>query len=109
MAKHGFGIMDRNPEPSERFDVYEPEKYDCIFVNDDFIEPLLEELTAVDFYWHGLAYPGKGLAYCGITLIPPSSMEKVIGIISGEEGTDELVRLLQKAKEENKYIIHYGI
>ena len=71
MAKHEFGIMNVSPKPHERYDSYEPEKYNCISVHDDCIEPLLDKLEQIESYWHTLERPGKGLACYGITLIPP--------------------------------------
>lgn len=109
MAKHEFGIMMINPKPNERYDTYEPEKYGCISVHDDFIEPLLEKMSVIDCYWHTLECPNKNIAYCGITLIPPDSMNRFIEILNGAAGTDELKQLIIRAKEENKFIIHYGI
>ena len=67
MPTHKFGIMKKAPKQSERFDVYVPEKYDCISVNDDDIEPLLEKLSQIPCFWHTLERPEKNLAYCGIT------------------------------------------
>ena len=74
MAKHEFGIMPVAPQPGERYDQYGPWKYGCISVDDDYLEGIIEKLTSIDFYWHALSVEGKGLAYCGITLIPPSSL-----------------------------------
>ncbi len=37
MAKHEFGIMQRDPTDKDRFDIYEPQKYSCIVVDDDLI------------------------------------------------------------------------
>lgn len=34
MANHEFGIMQNQPMNKERFDEYEPNKYDCIVVDD---------------------------------------------------------------------------
>jgi len=45
MAKHEFGIMDSFDE-NIWYNVYEPEKYDCISVSDDIIEMLLDDSTA---------------------------------------------------------------
>lgn len=109
MAKHDFGIMKIAPKLNERYDAYEPEKYDCLSVDDDYIEPLLEKLSIVDCYWHTLEQSGKGLAYCGITLIPPSSIGEFLGLIEGNIGTEELKSLLVKAKEDNHFVIHFGI
>lgn len=35
MAKHEFGIMKTEPGIKERFDTYEPQKYNCIAIHDD--------------------------------------------------------------------------
>ncbi len=109
MAKHEFGIMKITPKLNERYDTYEPEKYDCISIHDDFIEPLLDKLAHIDCYWHTLDRPEGGLAYCGITLIPPSSLEQFVVLLDGTIGTDELKSLLLKAKAEDKFVIHFGI
>ena len=42
MAKHEFGIFEAAPEPETSYDTYESKKYDCIAVDDAYIEPLLE-------------------------------------------------------------------
>ena len=36
LAKHEFGIMQDAPEPEKRYDEYEPRKYNCIAVDDDY-------------------------------------------------------------------------
>ncbi len=109
MAKHEFGIMDRTPVSKERYDCYEPEKYKTIFVEDELLEPLHKRLNDIDFFWHSLDVPGKGLAYCGITLIPPESMDAAVKILEEEPKLVELKKLLLKAKEKNKFVIHYGL
>lgn len=109
MAKHEFGIMNVKPKPNKRYDSYEPEKYDCISVHDDYIEPLLEKLAVLECFWHTLDRPEKNLAYCGVTLIPPSSFNEFIEILDGTIGTEELRRLILRAKQEEKFIIHFGI
>ena len=111
MANHEFGIMQNQPMNKERFDEYEPNKYDCIVVDDNFIEPILTDLQKVDCYWHTLQISGKCLAYCGITLIPPESMDILIKILLLQDKLEytDLIYLANQAKEENKYIIHFGI
>ena len=37
MPKHEFGIMQKEPSFYEHYDTYEPQKYNCIAVDDDFI------------------------------------------------------------------------
>ncbi len=48
MAKHEFGIMMNTPQQSERYDEYEPWKYDCISVDDKDLEDAVKRLTFVD-------------------------------------------------------------
>ena len=111
MSKHNFGIMNNKPMNEERFDEYEPNKYNCISVDDDFIESILSELQTVNCYWHTLQNKGDGLAYCGITLIPPESMDSLKNTLLLQDKIEykDLISLVNKAKEENKYIIHFGI
>ena len=73
MPKHEFGIMKCAPAKGKIFEKYEPLKYNCISVDDEYILPLLEPLSNELFYWHTIDVTGKGLAYCGITLISPKS------------------------------------
>ena len=111
MPKHEFGIMQRDPTNKDRFDAYEPQKYNCIIVDDDAIEPILVDLTNMECYWHTLQRPGKGLAYYGITLIPPKSMDTFIRVLYSQSEVKyiSLIFLANRAKENNRYIIHFGI
>ncbi len=109
MAKHEFGIMQNAPKSRKRYDEYEPQKYNCIAVDDCHIENLDAHLIQVDFYWHTLDMPAKGMAYTGITLIPPTSMQAFIAIIKDINGLNELKDLLEKALSENKWVIHFGL
>lgn len=109
MAKHEFGIMKNNPKPSVRYDAYEPQKYNSISVDDDYIEQIVPRLNDVEFYWHSLDMPAKGLAYCGVTLIPPASIERMIEVIKTVDALSDLTQLLQKAQSENNWVIHFGL
>ena len=109
MAKHNFGIMEYIPVHGERYDNYEPWHYSCICVDDDFIEPLLSKFGSIDLFWHSVDVPGKGLAYCGITLIPPESIDAMIQIIDKIPELSHLEKLLSGARAQNKYVIHFGI
>ena len=93
------------------FDTYEPNKYNCIEIDDDFIEPILLELQSIDCYYNTICNKGNGLAYCGITLIPPSSIDTFIEVLLRKHMIeyDLLIDLLKKAKKNNKYVIHFGI
>lgn len=109
MAKHEFGIMQTVPEKSKRYDEYEPQKYNCITVDDDYLEDIAVRFNDIDFFWHTLDIKGKGLAYCGVTLVPPSSMQEFISVIDSISELTELKELLSKAYAENKWIIHFGL
>lgn len=109
MARHEFGIMQIPPKSGERYDEYEPEKYHCISVDDDFIEPLTWKVSDIDCYAHTVDIPMKGLAYCGITLIPPESLSEFISISGEDEKLAELTKLMLEAQKQNKFVIHYGL
>lgn len=84
VAKHEFGIID-SFEENKWYSYYEPEKYNCISVNDDLIEELIikynEELTAIKTYFQVTSQPDTGLDNCGVTLIPPESLKQFRDII----------------------------
>ena len=102
-------MMPSAPEKGIRYDKYEPYKYNCISVDDDYLENLVSDFDHIDCYWHTIDVPGKGLAYCGVTLIPPTSMLDFIKIIENIRELSELKNLMQKAYHERKWIIHYGL
>ena len=109
MAKHEFVIMDIAPTLKQEYNKYEPEKYHCISVEDEYIEPLLKELSVIPCYWHSLKQEKRGLAYYGITLIPPHSLKEFISVIDSKMQFNELRNLLSKASNDNKFVIHFGI
>ena len=47
MLKHEFGMMMADPEPEQIFEEYEPEKYDCIAVDDEYVQEVAEMLAGV--------------------------------------------------------------
>lgn len=109
MPKHDFGIMQIPPQRGAHYNRYEPEKYHCISVDDDYLEPLLGKLKVMKCYWHTVNRPEFGLAYTGITLIPPESLDIFIEIIWNNPKLSELMALLKEAEENGKYVIHFGI
>ena len=109
MARHEFGIMDIAPRSGEEYIDYEPELYNCISVDDEIVERIDRKIKDVKCFWHTVDRPQKGLAYCGITLIPPESMMEIIAVLGEEAGVLSLTCLLQKAERENKLVIHFGL
>ena len=106
---HEFGIMAEDPLPGERYDSYEPWEYNAISIHDDFIEPLIPRLNDIDMFWHTVDVPGKGLAYCGITLIPPTAYPEVLELIRPVPELKPLSELVECAFKEQRYIIHFGL
>ena len=109
MAKHEFGIMQNAPQKGVRYDEYAPWKYNCISVNDDCLEDIVANFDHIDFYWHTLNVPAKGIAYTGITLVPPTALQAFIAVIKDIAELNELKDLLEKALVENKWVIHFGL
>ncbi len=109
MARHEFGIMQTSPQKGERYDEYEPHKYNCISVDDEYIEEIDKKLLDMPAFWHTIDRAEKGLAYCGITLIPPTSAEYIMRSLPAENELLEFMELLKTAQKENKFIIHYGL
>ena len=117
MATHEFGIMEQPPEPGRWYSVYEPEKYNCVYVDDEIIEPLWavgapEAVLSAPTYYQTLSQPGKGLDYTGVTLIPPDSLAPFIDYFLTSCDPAEawqLTDLLKRAQREGKFVIHFGI
>ncbi len=109
MAKHQFGIMATTPQDGVRYDEYQPEKYGCIDVDDEIVEILCSQMRGMPTYYHSLDVPGENLAYCGITLIPPSTSAMIICLLKEINDTEELKNLFEKAVKDNKFVIHFGL
>ncbi len=109
MAKHEFGIMERAPRTGERYDEYEPELYGCISVDDELIEKMAWDVQNVHCFWHTVDRAGKGLAYTGVTLIPPESLGEIIEVLGEKNEFSALRCLLEKAMREEKFVIHFGL
>ena len=109
MLKHQFGIMMADPELGQIFEEYEPEKYDCIAVDDEYVQEVAEMLAGVSVYWHGLDRPESGLVYHGITLIPPESIEEVIEAIKDVPEMRRLMEMLVVAERKQKFVIYFWV
>ena len=110
MAVHEFGIMPSAPG-TERYDAYEPQRYGCVEVSDDLLETVLPQLDGLECFWHTTLCPGRNLAYCGITLIPPQSLPTFLRVLcaSGKSGFAPLICLLEQAERQQCYLIHFGL
>lgn len=109
MAKHEFGMMPLAPENGVRYDEYEPKRYHCIAVDDDIIETVDPLFCKIPMFWHTTDVPGKGLAYCGVTLIPPDASRRMLEVLPENPELDELRTLLETACASERWVIHFGI
>lgn len=109
-----FGIIDAFQKDKD-YSIYEPEKYHCIAIDDDYIDDWWDDLTRIKTYFHCYNRPAVALARWGITLIPPESLEPFYNILVADERSrsskelQDLMALLRRAITENKYVIHYGV
>ncbi|PKG23266.1 short-chain dehydrogenase [Niallia nealsonii] len=111
---HEFGIID-DFNREKNYNDYTPQKYHCISVDDDIIQSLYEHLSIIKTYFHSFTRPEYGLAYYGITIIPQESLSIFYDVVTSSRyfkqsaELSELALKIIQAKEEQKYMIHYGI
>lgn len=76
---------------------------------------MIKQVMMMKTYFHTYERPANGLAYSGITLIPPESLPTLLDIVLSNKTrrkSEELIDLAKKikeAQEAKKYMIHYGI
>ena len=114
MPKAEFGIIDKI-ESRNDYSNYEPQKYHCIQIDDEYIDDWWSKLVIMKSYFHNLDRPELGLARWGVTIIPPESLVVLQDIVISDSRIHfdqeliELVEVIQKAIQGNKYMIHYGV
>ncbi|MBU3191563.1 hypothetical protein K9O30_01350 [Clostridium bowmanii] len=110
-----FGIIDKFERNKDYSSDYEPQKYNCVSIDDEILNDWWNELTLIKTYFHCYSRPDFALARWGVTLIPPESLEAFYNIVSKDTKSKssvdlvDLMILLRKAISENKYVIHYGV
>lgn len=111
---HEFGILDDFDKRKDYID-YEALKHNCISVDDDIMRYVNKHLSIMKTYFHSFNRPEFGLAYFGITIIPPESLSLFYDIVTSLEHfkksveLNELASKILQAKEKKKYMIHFGI
>ncbi|QFT89217.1 hypothetical protein FIU87_11210 [Bacillus sp. THAF10] len=114
MPFHEFGIIE-DFNIRKDYSYYSPEEYSCISVDDDLIQNFSESLKMMKSYFHSYERLGFGLAYCGVTIIPPESLtlfyEVIVSSPSFKESSNltDLAAKVSKSNEEKRYMIHFGI
>lgn len=115
---HEFGIVDCIEENKEY--TYEPEKYNCISIDGELIDEIYHKgfgnkMKELNTFADNTNRPYKDLAYYGITLIPPSSLQHFQDIIISEnviyksQEFQALIEMITVAIKEGRWLIHYGI
>ncbi|WP_434779090.1 toxin-antitoxin system YwqK family antitoxin [Neisseria sp. Ec49-e6-T10] len=112
-----FGIvehLDKNKDYT--FSDYE---FGCVKISDMVIDGWWKSLSTMKSYYFCYSRPEKGLNRYGVTLIPPESLDLLYDIVVNKTAEDfkvkypqialELLDLIQKARNEGKYIIHFGV
>ena len=120
-CEHHFGIIDKFDELKD-YGALEEEypciikKHNCISYDDDALTRWALDLTNTEMHWHRYGNYGKGLAWCGITLIPPYILPEIIhwlalyikkSLFCDAEAL-KLLGLLKNAFKESKWVIHCG-
>ncbi len=121
-----FGIIDNFDKQKDYSEFTEGlsfedclNKYQCISIPDEIINYWWEGLTSMKSYFHKFSRPETALARWGVTLIPPDSLDIFAEIIRNhtnerfsrlcETEISALLNLLNRAKKEDKFVIHYGV
>ncbi|MCP3742770.1 short-chain dehydrogenase [Rossellomorea sp. BNER] len=111
---HKFGILD-DFDNKKKYINYEPDKYNSISVDDAIINSVNEHLSIMKTYFHSFNRPEFGLAYFGITIIPPESLSLFFYVVTSSGDfkksfeLNELASKILQAIEEKKYMIHFGV
>lgn len=111
---HEFGIID-DFDIQKDYGSYAPKEYNCIRVDDELVSDFSKSLNIMKSYFHSYDRPEYGLAYWGVTIIPPESLSMFYDVVNSLlkfKKSVELTNLASKiiqAKEKKKYMIHYGI
>ncbi|MCB6364988.1 hypothetical protein LI291_02120 [Intestinibacillus massiliensis] len=111
MASYHLGIIERFDPKTREYESYTPEKYGCIAVTDDALEPALLQLGQLPTFWHTGARPAAGFAMTGVTLLPPGSVPAFRRALENA-GDPALRAAIDKAREaghRQKYMILYGL
>lgn len=119
MPYHQFGIIE-NFDKNNDYGYYTPAAYNTVDINDELTDNWYKRLTMMKSYFHCYNRPATALAFCGVTLIPPESLDLFYDIVAVDtkkenltfeqaENLSELLNMILKAKKHNKFMIHFGI
>ncbi|MCL2049647.1 MAG: hypothetical protein FWG87_13090 [Defluviitaleaceae bacterium] len=114
MIKTELGIIDEI-DYSKDYGAYEPERYNCIYIDDEYINDWWERLRLMKTYFHNMSRPSFALARSGVTIIPPEALPLFQDIVATDERTNtdnnllNLAAKIQEAIDTDKHMIHFGV
>lgn len=109
---HEFAILQGVPAAEDEYDCTMLRWLVSVGVEDEVLESIRERQQFIPTFYGSLKRRGKGLAYYGVTLVPPDSLaafQDVLEFGDVEKAVMELIALVKLAREQNCYIIHFGI
>lgn len=113
MPYHEFVIYKKKPNYFTNFSKMYLKQKNMVKVSDEFIDEISFYKVETYFHYYRKKCKKKGLALLGITIIPPESLEQFLKIIKSHnknnEVINELIKLTEEAKDNDYFIIHYGI
>ena len=118
VIKTEFGIIEHFNEYGD-YTEYAPERYHCVAIDDDkYLNDWWDSLLEIDtfnVFSERILQPQKALSRWGITIIPPSSLPKLLNIVVSDKRYRRDKRLvafellIRQAIESEKYMIHFGV
>lgn len=109
-----FGIIEHF-DKNKDYGIYEPEKYNCISIEDNWMNLLYKPLLIMKTYFGDFSKPMTSFSRWGVTLIPPESLDIFYDTVvslpqfhSSEEFAD-LATIIYDAQQKDKYVIHFGV
>ena len=111
MPCHEFIIYKKKPNYFTSF--VNIKTKDVIKLDDNIIDSISFSNVETYFNYYREKCKKYDLNLLGITIIPPTSLEKFLKVIKSHnknnEVMKELINLTEEAIKGNNYIIHYGI
>ncbi len=112
-----FGIISKIDDTRDysQFDSFKEvcKFHQCIEISEEYANRWIVQSGSILTFVCTLQRPFKGIDYCGVTLVPPESLSQLLDIIRPDaergEGVSNLMTLIEKAIENGKFLIVYGV
>lgn len=120
-----FGIIEQIDQ-NKHYDVIDIPfdqilvKYHCVDIPDDIVNEWIRDMADISTHWHWYGREAKNLAQYGVTLIPPESLDEVLRVVQryklpafyskkNRTKINRFINLLNQAKTQKKWVIHFGL